>query len=70
MLTKAQLIDSVIELNPGARREWLAQFAADALREYFERLQFAAGPRGTSRSNGPSRTSRQFSRPLPQRQAA
>lgn len=46
MLTKAQLIDSVIELNPGAHRAWLSQFSTDSVRDYLDRLRFAASPRG------------------------
>lgn len=48
MLTKAYLIDSVIELNPSVRRAWLAQFSAGEVREYLDRLRFAAEPRGAS----------------------
>lgn len=47
MLTKAQLIDSVIELNPAARREWLGQFASEQLQIYIERLRHAQAPRGS-----------------------
>lgn len=46
MLTKAQLIDSVVELHPSARREWLSQFAAEQLEIYAERLRHAQSPRG------------------------
>lgn len=46
MLTKAQLIDSVIELNPAARREWLGQFAAEQVQIYLERLRYSHTPRG------------------------
>jgi len=46
MLTKPHLIDAVIEVNPTARREWLAQFATEDVRDYLDRLRFAAEPRG------------------------
>lgn len=46
MLTKAQLIDSVVEINPTATREWLAQFSAEEIRLYLDRLRFAGEPRG------------------------
>lgn len=46
MLTKAQLIDSILELNPIARREWLSQFSTEDVRAYLGRLQFASEPRG------------------------
>lgn len=46
MLTKAHLIDSIIELNPAVKREWLAQFTIESIREYLERLRFGASPRG------------------------
>jgi len=46
MLTKAQLIDSVLELNPIACREWLAEFSTEDVHAYLERLRFAHAPRG------------------------
>jgi len=48
MLTKAYLIDSVVELNPTAHRAWLGQFSSGEVREYLERLRYAAAPRGGS----------------------
>jgi len=48
MLTKAQLIDSVVELNPSVTREWLGQFSADEIRTYLTRLHFAEEPRGAA----------------------
>ncbi len=47
MLTKAQLVDSVVDLNPSARREWLGQFGAEQLQIYLERLRHAQSPRGS-----------------------
>lgn len=48
MLTKAYLIDSIVELNPTAHRAWLGQFSSGEVREYLERLRYAALPRGGS----------------------
>lgn len=45
MLTKAYLIDSIVEMNPTAQRAWLGQFSSGEVREYLERLRYAAAPR-------------------------
>ena len=45
MLTKPQLIDSIQQLNPSARAEWLGQFSAEDLREYLDHLQHGFEPR-------------------------
>lgn len=46
MLTKAQLIEAIHQINHSARAEWLSLFEAGALRRYFEHLQWQLEPRG------------------------
>ena len=46
MLSKAQIIDAIQQLNRSARREWLDMFATSALRRYLDHLQLTLEPRG------------------------
>jgi hypothetical protein len=48
MLTKDQLVERIIALNPSARTDWLLRFDAPALARYLEHLNFAQTPRGTA----------------------
>ena len=46
MLSKAQLIDGILSLNPSATSDWLARFEVPALTRYLNHLDFAREPRG------------------------
>jgi hypothetical protein len=48
MTSKAQLIASIMEINPSASQAWLARFDVSALRRYLDHLQHALEPRGRS----------------------
>ncbi|MSR17927.1 MAG: hypothetical protein EXS00_01975 [Phycisphaerales bacterium] len=47
MANKAQLIESIVAMNPSADRTWLSYFEAPALSLYEEHLQYALAPRST-----------------------
>lgn len=47
-LSRAQLVERIMELNPTAGREFLSRFHGNALAEYLEHLSLAAEPRGRS----------------------
>jgi hypothetical protein len=51
-LSREQLLDRIMSLNPTATSEFLARFGEDDLEEYLQRLTRASGPRG--RREGPS----------------
>lgn len=44
-MTKRELIDAIVDLNPTAMPEFLARFSDLALREYYEHLDAARQPR-------------------------
>jgi len=46
MQSKAQLIDSILQLNGSAKQEWLDLFDVSALQRYLDHLQHALEPRG------------------------
>ncbi len=46
MLTREQLINSILSINPTAAVDFLMGFDTLDLRYYLERLQLAVGPRG------------------------
>jgi hypothetical protein len=46
MPSKAQLIASIMEINPSASQQWLDLFDVSALRRYLDHLQHALEPRG------------------------
>ncbi len=45
-LTREQLVDRILVLNPTASVDFLDSFTEDGLRAYFSRLQHAHRPRG------------------------
>lgn len=45
-LTREQLVDRIMTLNPTATPEFLARFEHESLDEYLRRLATAKGPRG------------------------
>jgi len=47
MLSKAHLIESIMNLNPSATNTWLEGFAPDQLTRYLDHLQHALEPRGS-----------------------
>lgn len=49
MLSKDQLIDQILSLNPSAEPDWLSQFRIDALESYLRHLHFMQEPRRRSR---------------------
>ncbi|MFO0782671.1 MAG: hypothetical protein U0636_03215 [Phycisphaerales bacterium] len=51
--TKTQLIEAILEVNATASREWLMDFDFSALRRYWQRLQHALAPRGTTWEHPP-----------------
>ena len=46
MMTREQLIDSILKLNPTAAVDYLMSFDTIDLRRYLERLTLTQGPRG------------------------
>ncbi len=46
MLSKAQLIEAICDVNRSARSDWLRLFDVHALRAYFDHLQLTLEPRG------------------------
>ena len=46
MQSKAQLIDSILQLAPTTGHAWLQSFDVSALKRYFDHLQHALEPRG------------------------
>lgn len=56
-LTREQLLDRIISLNPSATSEFLERFGDDDLDEYLRRLSRARAPRGrfegSIRGDGP-----------------
>ncbi len=47
MISKAQIIDAIQQLNRSARRDWLDMFALPALRRYLDHLEVTLEPRGS-----------------------
>lgn len=45
-LTREQLVDRILEINPSATRAYLARFRPDNLSNYLDRLLHAREPRG------------------------
>ncbi|CAG0999946.1 hypothetical protein PHYC_02808 [Phycisphaerales bacterium] len=56
-LSRAQLVERIMELNPTAGREFLARFTGPALGEYLDHLTLTVEPRGKAsvwvRRSGP-----------------
>ena len=50
MLTTAQIIDRILQLNPTCTEAWLAGFSRTDLEQYLAKLQYAAEPRGARSS--------------------
>jgi hypothetical protein len=46
-MTTAQLIERILDLNPGATAQYLATFSRENLRDYFDHLHSSTGPRGS-----------------------
>lgn len=46
MLSKAQIIAGIQQINQSARQEWLAVFETPALHRYLDHLQHTLEPRG------------------------
>ena len=46
MLSKAQIIDEIIEINRSASPRWLDRFQPPALRRYLDHLERSLEPRG------------------------
>jgi hypothetical protein len=46
MLSKAQIIEGIQQINVSAARDWLENFDAPALRHYLDHLQRTLEPRG------------------------
>ena len=46
-MSKAHIIDGILQLNRSARRDWLDTFAKPALRRYLDHLEVTLEPRGT-----------------------
>jgi len=47
-MSKAQIVESIVEINPSAPVSYLMEFPASALRSYLERLMLTREPRGGS----------------------
>jgi hypothetical protein len=45
-LTRAQLVNRILELNPSASHSFLVEFTEEALLEYLDHLTIAHEPRG------------------------
>jgi len=45
-LTRSQVVDRILQMNPTATVDFLASFSDDEVREYLDHLQFVAMPRG------------------------
>jgi len=46
MMTREQLIDAILTINPTASVDFLMNFDTNDLRNYFERLELTREPRG------------------------
>ncbi len=46
MLTKAQIIEAIQQINRTARTDWLGVFDVTALKRYLDHLQLTLEPRG------------------------
>lgn len=46
-MTTPQLIERILDLNPGATAQYLATFSRDNLRDYLDHLHSSSGPRGS-----------------------
>lgn len=46
MLSKAQIIEAIQQINRTARADWLGVFDVSALRRYLDHLQLTLEPRG------------------------
>jgi hypothetical protein len=46
MLSKAQVIDGICEINQSARRDWLDLFDLATLKRYLQHLHWMLEPRG------------------------
>jgi hypothetical protein len=45
-LTREQVVDRIITINPTATAQFLARFRDDSLEKYLDHLVIASGPRG------------------------
>lgn len=66
-LSRSQVIDRILAINPGDSREFLARFTGQALAEYLEHLTLTQEPRGRTsrwiRRSGRAAISGRASRP-------
>jgi hypothetical protein len=47
-LEREEVVEAILELNPGSTRSWLEEFATEELRNYLAHLDHALQPRGRS----------------------
>lgn len=47
-LEREEVIEAILELNPGSTRSWLDEFSTEELRSYLAHLDHALQPRGRS----------------------
>lgn len=66
-LSRSQVVDRILALNPGATRDFLSRFTGPALAEYLEHLTLTQEPRGRGsgwvRRAGQSAITARVSRP-------
>jgi len=53
-LSRQQVVDEIIEINPSASADFLAQFDDDLLRKYLDHLHYTQGPRGSGSWDRPN----------------
>jgi hypothetical protein len=47
-LEREEILEAILELNPGSTRKWLEEFPTEDLRRYLAHLDYALQPRGRS----------------------
>lgn len=53
-LSRGQIVDEIIGINPSATASFLAQFDDDLLRKYLDHLHYTQGPRGSGSWDRPN----------------
>ncbi len=53
-LSRAQIVDEIIGINPSATAAFLAQFDDELLRKYLDHLHYTQGPRGSGSWDRPN----------------
>jgi hypothetical protein len=53
-LSRTQVVDEIIEINPSATASFLAQFDDELLRKYLDHLHYTQGPRGSGSWDRPN----------------